>query len=45
MTKHRHPRIIRGRTPVMKFDRMGRRVEYIEREGETMLRVNSVGGL
>lgn len=30
MTKHRRPRIIRGRTLVMKFDRMGRRVEYVE---------------
>lgn len=30
MTKHRRPRIIRGRTHVKKFDRMGRRVGYVE---------------
>lgn len=35
--KLRYPRIIRGRTLVMKFDRMGRRDEYIEtvRDDET----------
>lgn len=45
MMKHRHPRIVRGRTVVMKFDRMGRRVEYIETVRDDAIGYDPIAGI